>query len=67
MIVRDRPDQKSAPLFKGFTHETRVVGPREMELLLKGTVKKGDVEAPAPEPILRDTPDNIIKAYLTSE
>ncbi len=66
-IVRDRPDMDGEPLFKGFRHETRVVGPRETELTLKGTLKKSDVKAPAPTPVLNDSPDNIVKAYLTSE
>ncbi len=54
------------PLFKGYTHETRVVGPRETELILKGTIKKSDVKEPAPIPVLNDSPDNIIKSYLAS-
>lgn len=66
-IVRQRPDQQSDPLFKGYVRETRVVGPRDAELTLKGTIKKSDVKAPAPTPVLNDSPDNIVKAYLTSE
>lgn len=66
-IVRDRPDQRQDPLFKGFTHETRVVGPRNTELTLKGTVKKSGVKAQEPTPVLTDDPTNIVKAYLTSK
>lgn len=65
--VRNRPAQQSEPLFKGHTHATRVVGPRSTELTLQGTIRKSEVEAPTPPPVLVDTPENIIKAYLTSE